>query len=292
MDIEWLLLLTLVIVIHEAGHYVFARVYGVQVMRASLFFNPFVTLLKYNPLTGRLDFVSKKHYLTLTSRDGLREATGELSLSLLSIRVSKPAGMVVVWNMETGDFREAKALEIKATIMGDPEPAPAKPWRHTQYCIGWLPFGGYVTLRNDRSRAGILSKKNHQQFIINFGGILFNIISMLMALFAIRLCAYNAYDIHAIIPRLWDFAYLSFAIILLNILPLPGLDGGGMLMCILNYVLPRNAQAIMRIVNSLLGIVVFVWIISTWFRRSFGFEIRFYEFVRDCFYMLASVIIG
>ena len=292
MDIEWLILLTTAIIIHEAGHYVFARAFGVHVMRASLFFNPFFTLLKYNPLTGRLDLVSRKHYITVTSRDGLREVTGELSASLLSVRVSKPAGAVAVWDGQMEEFREANAIEVNAMIMGDPEPAPVKPWRYTQYCVGWLPFGGYVMLRNDRSPAGVLSKKNHQQLIIDFGGILFNLISMLMALFAIRLCVYSAYDITDICPRLWSFAYLSFALILLNILPLPGLDGGGMLMCILNYVLPGSARAIMRIVNSLLGIVVFVWIISTWFRSSFGFEERFYEFVSNCFLLLAGTIAG
>lgn len=290
-QIEFLILLTVVIVIHEAGHYTFARLFGVRVNRASLFFNPFFTLLKYNPLTGRLDFISKKRYITLTSKDGLREATGELSSCQLSIQITQPKVAVAAWDEEAEEFREVKTVETNVMIMGDPEPAPQSEWRYTQYCIGWLPFGGYVTLQSDASDAGILSKKNSQQFLISFAGILFNIITMLLALVVMRLCISYSYGSEALLSWLWGFAGITFSLIVLNILPLPGLDGGGMLMCVLNYILPRNARIIMTIINNLLGIVVFVWIISTWFRSSFGFEQRFWEFASNCFYIIAYSII-
>ncbi|MDE5972777.1 MAG: site-2 protease family protein, partial [Muribaculaceae bacterium] len=47
--------LSLLVLIHEFGHYIFARMFGIRVEKFYLFFNPWFSLLKYNPATGRIE---------------------------------------------------------------------------------------------------------------------------------------------------------------------------------------------------------------------------------------------
>ena len=45
--IQFFLAISLMVVIHEFGHYITARMFGVRVEKFYLFFNPFFTLFKY-----------------------------------------------------------------------------------------------------------------------------------------------------------------------------------------------------------------------------------------------------
>lgn len=51
--------LVILVTIHEFGHYIFARMFGVKVNRFYLFFNPGFSLLKYDPRAGTLQVLSK-----------------------------------------------------------------------------------------------------------------------------------------------------------------------------------------------------------------------------------------
>lgn len=42
--------LVLLVTIHEFGHYIFARIFGIKVNRFYLFFNTKFSLLKYDPM--------------------------------------------------------------------------------------------------------------------------------------------------------------------------------------------------------------------------------------------------
>ena len=286
----FMLVFTAAIIIHEAGHYLFARLYGVQVKRASLFFNPFFTLLKYDPVTGRVDFLSKKQYGSIQATDG-QTYDAESVKSVLSFQLTRPREIAALINKETGEFTEAKGVLINSTTMGNPFPPEKASWRTTQYCLGWLPCGGYVNLQSDNSPAGILSKKNHQQFMIHFAGVMFNLISMLMALTVLGIGARVGFP-DMTMNLLYGFANISFGLALLNVLPLPGLDGSGMLISILNYVLPDKVQIIMRNINSVLGMLVFVFIVSSWFRESSAIEASFFRFVNNCFDSIVMLFVS
>lgn len=65
--------LVILVTVHEFGHYLFARIFGIKVNRFYLFFNPWFSLLKYNPRKGTLQFIS-------TSEDK----------ALATLRVGKP----------------------------------------------------------------------------------------------------------------------------------------------------------------------------------------------------------
>lgn len=51
--------LVILVTVHEFGHYIFARIFGIKVNRFYLFFNPGLSLLKYNPMKGTVQVLSK-----------------------------------------------------------------------------------------------------------------------------------------------------------------------------------------------------------------------------------------
>lgn len=52
--------LSLLVIIHEFGHYIFARIFGIRVDKFFLFFNPWFYLVKYNPRTKKWSFFKDK----------------------------------------------------------------------------------------------------------------------------------------------------------------------------------------------------------------------------------------
>lgn len=71
--LQLILALVILVTVHELGHYAFARFFGIKVNKFYLFFNPWFSLLKYNPMAGTLELLS--------SGDGK---------SLKTFRVGKP----------------------------------------------------------------------------------------------------------------------------------------------------------------------------------------------------------
>ena len=56
--LQLILALVILVTVHEFGHYIFARIFGVKVNRFYLFFNPRFSLLRYNPMSGMLEVVA------------------------------------------------------------------------------------------------------------------------------------------------------------------------------------------------------------------------------------------
>lgn len=57
--LQLIVALVILVTIHEFGHYLFARIFGVKVNRFYLFFNPWFSILKYDPMSGKLRVFSK-----------------------------------------------------------------------------------------------------------------------------------------------------------------------------------------------------------------------------------------
>lgn len=53
--LQLVLALSLLVIVHEFGHYIFARIFGIKVEKFFLFFNPRFSLLRYIPEQGRLE---------------------------------------------------------------------------------------------------------------------------------------------------------------------------------------------------------------------------------------------
>lgn len=100
--------LVILVTVHEFGHYIFARIFGVKVTRFFLFFNPWFSILRYDPMKGTLEFMAR----------GERK-DGTWPRPLKTWQVSKP--------------RQPRS---------DGKPT----WRDTVYGLGWLPLGGYCAI--------------------------------------------------------------------------------------------------------------------------------------------------
>lgn len=57
--LQLIVALVILVTIHEFGHYIFARIFGIKVNRFYLFFNPWFSLIKYNPMKGTVQLISK-----------------------------------------------------------------------------------------------------------------------------------------------------------------------------------------------------------------------------------------
>lgn len=53
--LQLIMALALLVTVHEFGHYIFARIFGIKVEKFFLFFNPRFSLLRYIPEQGRLE---------------------------------------------------------------------------------------------------------------------------------------------------------------------------------------------------------------------------------------------
>lgn len=146
---QLILALIILVTIHEFGHYIFARIFGVKVNRFYLFFNPWFSLLKYNPMAGTLEIGS------YTAKDGKDK-------SLRTFRVGHP---------------RSPRTDGKTT------------WRDTIYGLGWLPLGGYCDiagmidetkdasqLESEPQPWEFRSKPSWQRLCVMVAGVVFNFI--------------------------------------------------------------------------------------------------------------------
>ena len=104
--LQLIVALVILVTVHEFGHYIFARIFGVKVNRFYLFFNPKFSLLRYNPMQGTLE--------------------------------------VVAWNDKDGAPKALKTLRVNKPHSPRPDGKPT--WRDTIYGLGWIPLGGYCDI--------------------------------------------------------------------------------------------------------------------------------------------------
>lgn len=147
--LQLILALVILVTVHEFGHYISARIFGVKVNRFYLFFNPKFSLLRYNPMTGILEVVG------WNKKDGTPR-------SLLNLKVGKPH-----------------------TPRADGKPT----WRDTIYGLGWVPLGGYCDIAGmvDETKGlddlestpqnwELRSKPAWQRMCVMVAGVVFNFI--------------------------------------------------------------------------------------------------------------------
>lgn len=143
--------LSLLVLIHEFGHYIFARMFGIKVEKFYLFFNPGFSLLRYDPRKNTVELIAR------TDDNGKESA-------LISFKVGRPH------QQDTAKQRRSS-------------------WRDTIYGIGWLPLGGYCKIAGmidesmDKEQMAqpeqpweFRSKPAYQRLLVMIGGVLFNFI--------------------------------------------------------------------------------------------------------------------
>jgi len=148
--LQFIIALAFLVIIHEFGHYIFARIFGIKVDKFYMFFNPKFSLLRYNPRTNKI-------------------------------------GLFVRQGDEENNTPDKAAVTF---TIGKEHPAPSNgktSWRDTIYGIGWVPLGGYCAINGmidetnqkmseEEKPWEFRTKPAWQRLLVMFGGVLFNFI--------------------------------------------------------------------------------------------------------------------
>lgn len=182
---QLVLALVLLVTIHEFGHYIFARIFGMRVSKFYLFFNPWFSILKYDPRKNTLTFVGWTKKTLKPGATGYTEETKDVKLFGKKIRTK------VIRKKNPDDYIE-EPRSFKTFRLGKAHPAkdPNKPtWRDTIYGLGWLPLGGYCAIdgmideTTDSSQLSkepqpweFRSKKAWQRLLVMMAGVIMNFV--------------------------------------------------------------------------------------------------------------------
>lgn len=142
--------LALLVIVHEFGHYIFARIFNIKVDKFYLFFNPRFSLLRYDPRANKLSLFVKQG----------DEEKNTPDKAAITLSVGKP---------------HPASVDSKTS------------WRDTIYGIGWVPLGGYCAINgmidetnqqldNDPKPWEFRTKPAWQRLLVMTGGVLFNFI--------------------------------------------------------------------------------------------------------------------
>ena len=156
-----MLALVILVTVHEFGHYIFSRMFGVKVNRFYIFFNPWFSLLKYYPDKGKLEIFA---WTKKTKKgEGENAEVEEEPKALFTVKAGKPHSTV--------------------TKKGRPS------WAATMYGLGWLPLGGYCDIAGmiDETKDAkdlavepqpweFRSQAAWKRFLVMVAGVLFNFI--------------------------------------------------------------------------------------------------------------------
>ena len=163
--LQVILALSILVLIHELGHFLFARIFHIRVDKFYLFFNPQISLVRCKKINGRWRF----KFLSRNIPDKYRPVTNSFGEA-----IKDEKGKPILEEIPYGEFS-------------------ADDWRrepdNTEYGIGWLPLGGYCKMSgmidesmDTKSMAKepqsweFRSKPAWQRFLVMFGGVLFNLI--------------------------------------------------------------------------------------------------------------------
>ncbi len=144
---QLVLALAILIIIHEFGHFLFARIFGIRVEKFYIFFDPWKELFKWKP---------GKYIGGLGKQKNLQKEP------------------------------ECVECE-KKTGSTDEKPKKSKFWSDTEYGIGWIPLGGYCKIsgmidesmdteqmKQPAKPYEFRSKPAWQRLLVMIAGVLFN----------------------------------------------------------------------------------------------------------------------
>lgn len=147
--VQLIMAFAILVIIHEFGHFFFARLFGVRVEKFYIFFDPWTELFRWKPRKYIGGF-GKKHSLGKETENNETEAEDE--------------------------SREMKKESWLRRF-----------WGHTEYGVGWLPLGGYCKISGmidesmDKEQMKqppkeweFRTKPAWQRLLIMIAGVLFN----------------------------------------------------------------------------------------------------------------------
>ncbi|MCM1481644.1 MAG: RIP metalloprotease RseP [Paludibacter sp.] len=170
--LQLILALSFLVVIHELGHFTFARIFGVRVEKFYMFFNPRFSLVRFKKINGKWEV----RFFAPNVLPSMVEKLDENGQPVTDAK-GKPL------------YRPMTQQELDAL--------PEDDWRRysesTEWGIGWLPLGGYCSIAgmvDETTAAGDLAsepqpweyraKPTWQRLPIIIGGVLVNFVAALI----------------------------------------------------------------------------------------------------------------
>lgn len=157
---QLILALAFLIIIHEFGHFFFARIFGTKVEKFYIFFDPFTEIFKWKP--GKYFGFFGSHHEIKKNNTNSTDTQGSDNI--------------------------ATADDVTATEITDkPSKKKSSFWGDTEYGIGWIPLGGYCriagmideSMDTEQMKQPVQdwefrAKPAWQRLLIMIGGVLFN----------------------------------------------------------------------------------------------------------------------
>lgn len=178
MAAQLILGLSFLVLVHELGHFIAARIFGIRVNKFYIFFNPKFSLVKCKKINGKLrwKFFTKNLSDTELMLD-------ESNNPILDEKGKKKFKSIDISTLDDKDWRK------------HPE--------NTEYGMGWLPLGGYCqiagmidetqsidNLASEPQQWEFRAKPAWQRLIVVLGGVTINLLIGVL-LFAIILGVYE-----------------------------------------------------------------------------------------------------
>jgi len=170
---QLVLSLTILVVFHEFGHYLFSRLFGVRVEKFYAFFNPRFSLFR------------------------IKRVDGKLSIRFFSPNVPESYEEEKRFNFDGKEEITYKPIDLESLPEGDWRRSP----ENTEFGVGWVPFGGYckiagmidesmdlAAMQQEPKPWEFRSKPSWQRLLIMVGGVLFN---MILAFFIYSMVLFN-----------------------------------------------------------------------------------------------------
>lgn len=159
--IQLVLSLTILVVFHEFGHFLFSRLFGVMVEKFYAFFNPRFSLFR------------------------IKRVNGKLRVKFFSPNVPESYEEEKHYNYEGKEEITYKPIDLDSLPEDDWRRSP----ENTEFGVGWVPFGGYckiagmidesmdiAAMKQEPKQWEFRTKPSWQRLLIMVGGVLFNLI--------------------------------------------------------------------------------------------------------------------
>lgn len=173
--IQLVLSLTILVVFHEFGHFLFSRLFGVRVEKFYAFFNPRFSLFR------------------------IKRVNGKIRVKFFAPNVPESYEQEKHFNYEGKEEITYKPIDIDSLPEDDWRRSP----ENTEFGVGWVPFGGYckiagmidesmdvASMQQEPKPWEFRTKPSWQRLLIMVGGVLFNLI-LAFFIYSMVLCKWG-----------------------------------------------------------------------------------------------------
>ena len=173
--IQLVLSLTILVVFHEFGHFLFSRLFGVRVEKFYAFFNPRFSLFR------------------------IKRVNGKIRVKFFAPNVPDSYEQEKHFNFEGKEEVTYKPIDVDSLPEDDWRRSP----ENTEFGVGWVPFGGYckiagmidesmdvASMQQEPKPWEFRTKSAGQRLLIMVGGVLFNLI-LAFFIYSMVLCKWG-----------------------------------------------------------------------------------------------------